>query len=148
MSSSLIVHGTNLHNSDKILFPFEFCRNAALLRIFCLLKLVAHRQPKLAVREAGLSERWFVKGAQLTRMEAIAFGAQQVDGANTDLQMLGDRPFIEAVRLAGQLNLAVQRLVRDAEQRTVRHTEAVTLRGDGGALHINCYRAAQVKAQR
>jgi len=107
MSSSLIVHGTNLHNSDKILFPFEFRPTAAILRIFCLLNLVVHRQPKLAVREAGLSERGFVKGAQLTRMETIAFGAQQVDGANTDLQVLGNRPFVEAVRLAGQLDLTV-----------------------------------------
>ncbi|MNY33521.1 hypothetical protein D3C86_1678030 [compost metagenome] len=56
--------------------------------------------------------------------------------------MLGNRPFIKAVSLARQFNLAVQRFVRNAQQRAVRNAETVALSGNGGAFHINRYRAA------
>ncbi len=78
----------------------------------------------------------------------IPLGAQQVDGPNADLQMLRDGPLIKAVGLTGELDLTVQRLVRDAEQRAVGDAEAIALGGDGRALHIDSHRAAEIKAQR
>src|SRR3546814_4969069 len=45
--------------------------------------------------------------------------------------MFVDRALVEAVGLAGQLQFAVERLVRDAQQRAVRHAEAIALCGDG-----------------
>ncbi len=62
--------------------------------------------------------------------------------------MFGYRPFIETVGLARQLNFAVQWFIGDAQQRAVGDAEAIALRGDGGAFHINRHRAAQVKPQR
>jgi hypothetical protein len=50
---------------------------------------------------------------------------------DADLQVLADGAFIEGVGLAGQLDLAVQGLVGDAQQRAVGHPEAVALGGDG-----------------
>jgi hypothetical protein len=59
-----------------------------------------------------------------------------------------DRPLVEGVGLAGQLDLAVQRLVGDAQQRAVGGAEAVALGGDGGALHVDGHGARLVEAQR
>ena len=42
-----------------------------------------------------LAKRRLVKGAQLTRVQLVAFGAQQLYSPNADLQMFGDRPFIK-----------------------------------------------------
>lgn len=76
------------------------------------------------------------------------FGAQQVHRADADLQMLGNRAFIEAVGLTGQFNLTVQRFVRHAQQGAVRHSEAIPLRRDGGAFHVYRHRPAEVEAER
>ena len=81
-------------------------------------------------------------------MQAAALGAQQIDGVDTDLQMLRDRAFIEAVGLSRQFDLAMQRLVRDTQQGAVRHPEAVALGRDGGALHIDGHGPALVEPQR
>ncbi|MNI87957.1 hypothetical protein D3C73_1452040 [compost metagenome] len=81
-------------------------------------------------------------------MQPIALGAQQVDSANADLQMLRDRAFIEAVGLPGQFDFAVQRFVGHAQQGAVRHPETIPLSGDGGAFHVYRHGAAEVKAQR
>ena len=53
------------------------------------------------------------------------------EGRDADPQVLADRALVEGVGLAGQLDLAVQRLVGDAEQGPVGHPEAVALGGDG-----------------
>src|SRR5690606_36941824 len=82
---------------------------------------------RTAARRASalfLSERRLVEGAQLARVQARALGPQQLHRLNADLQMLGDRAFVETVGLSRQLDLAVQRLVRHAQQRPVRHAEA------------------------
>src|SRR5690348_12746453 len=71
---------------------------------------VAHRSKV----EERLAERRFVEAAQLTGVQPAAFLAQQVDGGQADLQMLADGALIKGVRLARQLDLTVQRLVRDA----------------------------------
>ena len=57
--------------------------------------------------------------------------AQEVERLDADLEMLADRALVEGVGLAGQLDLAVQRLVGDAEQGAVGHAEAIALGGDG-----------------
>ena len=46
--------------------------------------------------------------------------------------MLADRAFVESIGLAGELELAVERLVGDAQQGAIGHAEAIALRGDGG----------------
>ncbi len=51
--------------------------------------------------------------------------------------MLGDRPLVEGVGGAGQLDLAMQRLVGDAKQRAVRHAHAEALGGDGRRFHVD-----------
>ncbi|STR63419.1 Uncharacterised protein [Klebsiella michiganensis] len=81
-------------------------------------------------------------------MHVVAFGAQQVNRPNTNLQMFGNGPFIESVSLSRQLNLAVQRFIGDAQQGAVRNAEAIALGGNGCAFHIDSHRAAEVKAQR
>lgn len=43
--------------------------------------------------------------------------------------------------------LGAQRLIRYAQQRAVGPPEAIALGGDGGTLHINRNRPAEVKAQ-
>ena len=59
-----------------------------------------------------------------------------------------DRPLVEGVGLAGQLDLAVERLVGDAQQRAVGHAEAIALGGDGRRFHVDRDRARLVEAQR
>jgi len=44
-------------------------------------------------------------------VHVISLGAQQVDRPDAYLQMLGDRPLVETVGLAGKLDFTVQRLV-------------------------------------
>ena len=74
--------------------------------------------------------------------------AQPGDCLDADVQVLGNRAFVKAVGLAGQLDLAMQRLVRYAEQRAIGHPEAVTLGGDGGGFHVDGDGAGLVEAQR
>ncbi len=71
-----------------------------------------------------------------------ALGAQVLAGADADLEVRADRLLVEVVGLAGQLDLAVERLVGDAQQRAVGDAEAIALRGDGGAFHLDRDRAA------
>src|SRR5664280_3748555 len=72
--------------------------------------------------ETGLLEGDLGEAAELAAMQLIDSPvAQQFDGPHADAQMLVDPLSIEMVRHAGQLDLAVQRLVADAQQRAVRH---------------------------
>ena len=48
-----------------------------------------------------------------------------------------DRSLVKRVGGAGQLDLAVERLVRDAEQRAVGDAQAIALGRDGAALHVD-----------
>ena len=63
-------------------------------------------------------------------MERVAFVLEQGQRFDADPQMLADGSLIEGVGLAGQLQLPVQRFVRDAEQGAVGDSEAVALCGD------------------
>lgn len=63
---------------------------------------------------------------------------------DADMQVLGDGAFVEGTGRARQFDLAVQRFVRDAQQRAVRHPQTITLGGDGAAFHIHRHGARQV----
>jgi hypothetical protein len=52
-------------------------------------------------------------------------------------QMLADRALVEGAGRPGQLDLAVQLLVGDAEQGAVGHPQPVTLRGQRSALYVD-----------
>jgi len=61
----------------------------------------------------GLPKRRLVEGAQLAAVQARAFLAQVAHGGDADLQVRGYGFLVEGVRLLGQLDLAMQRLVAD-----------------------------------
>src|SRR3546814_8416185 len=61
--------------------------------------------------------------------------------------MLADALAIKRIRHAAQLYLAMHRLVGDAEQCAVRHTQAKPVGGDGGALHVDGDGARLVEAR-
>ena len=71
---------------------------------------------------------------------AVEFGgadaAQDSHGQEADLKVLVDAVAVEAIGHAGQLKLAVERLIGDAEQRAVWHAEAEAVGGDRAGLHI------------
>ena len=57
---------------------------------------------------------------------------------------LGHCPLVEGVGGARQLDLAVERLVGHTEERAVGNPQAVALRRDGAALHVDADGAGQV----
>src|SRR5690606_28000443 len=92
-------------------------------------------------------ERHLGEAAQLARMEPLhALIAQRLERPDADLQVLVDPFAVEARRHAGQLQLAMQRLVGDAEEGAVGHPEAKAVRRDGGALHVQRHRPAAIEA--
>ena len=62
-------------------------------------------------RGASSTERRLVETPQLARVQRVELAAQQVEGGDADPQVLVHRALVEGVGRAGQLNLAVQRLV-------------------------------------
>src|SRR6185437_8253812 len=81
-----------------------------------------------AAREPGwavLSESRVVEAAQFARMQpCLAAFAQGAQGFDANREMLADALAVERVGHAAQLDFAVQRLVRDAQQRSVGNAEA------------------------
>ncbi len=75
-------------------------------------------------------------------MEAVTFIAQTLARLKPDLEVRGDGFLVKLVRLARQFDFAMKRLVRHAQQRPVRHAEAIALCGNRGAFHLYCNRAA------
>src|SRR3954470_10190769 len=72
----------------------------------------------------GESPEWrFVEATQLARVQGRALAAQDVERGKSNLQVLTDGPLIKSAGRARQLDLAMQRLVRDAKQRAVGHTQ-------------------------
>src|SRR6478752_5207761 len=92
------------------------------------------------------SERRLVEGSQLSRMEAVAPLFEKVESGEPDLQMLSDRRLVESACRARQLDLAMERLIRDAEQRAIGDPQPEALRGDGAAFHVDGDGAGQVDA--
>src|SRR5579872_3598724 len=88
-------------------------------------------------RPASSPEWRLVEAPELARVERIVLTLQEADRGDADLQMFGDGPLVEGVRGAGKLDLAVQRLVRDAEQRAIGHAHAEALGGDGRRFHVD-----------
>src|SRR5438105_10297165 len=84
-----------------------------------------------------LLEGRFGKASKLARMQPLHrhFG-QLLHRLDTDSKMLRHLPLVEFRRHAGQLQLAMQRLVGDAEQRAMGHPEAEAVGSDGGRLHV------------
>jgi hypothetical protein len=98
-------------------------------------------------RACSALERHLGKAAQLAAVQAArTLLAQQLDGPHADAQVLVDPLAVEVVGHAGQLDLAVQRLVADAQQRAVGHAEAEAVGGNGGAFHVQRHRAALAEA--
>ena len=94
----------------------------------------------------GLSERRFVEGSQLSRMQAVTALLEQIECGKADLQMLGDRRLVESVGRPWQLDLAMQRLVGDAKKRAVGHPQAKALGRNRAALHVDGDGAREVDA--
>ncbi|MOA03840.1 hypothetical protein D3C78_1233660 [compost metagenome] len=70
----------------------------------------------------------------------MQLGAQQVEGGDTDFQVLADGPIVEGIRCTWQLDFTVQRLVGNAEQGPIRYPQAVTLSSNGAAFHVDRHR--------
>src|SRR5262245_47372533 len=83
------------------------------------------------------AERRLVERPELAAVQLRPFAPQLVARLDADPHMLADRAFVEAVGLAGKLQFAVERLVRDAEQRAIGDAEAIALAGDGRRLHVD-----------
>src|SRR3569623_2170865 len=97
-------------------------------------------------RGAALPERRLVEAPELARVQRAQLAAQQVDRLEADAQVLAHRALVEARGGAGQLDLAVQRLVGDAQQGAVGHAQAIALRRQRGALHVDGDAAAEAAA--
>src|SRR5262245_45506774 len=91
-------------------------------------------------------ERRLVETSELARMQRVAARAQEIERLQADLQMLGDGALVKGIGGAGQLDLAVERLVRYAQQRAVGYAQAEALGGDGAAFHIDGDGAREVDA--
>src|SRR3546814_9040559 len=70
-------------------------------------------------------ERRLVERAQFPAVQLRPLVVEQFAGADADLEVRGDRFFIEAVRLARQLEFAMERLVADAKQGAIGDAEAI-----------------------
>ena len=116
--------------------------------------------PKAAARDArasfgrglsGESRRyWNATSAKLRSLRLCSRSSlprpQDLDRAHADAQVLVDALAVELVGHAGQLDLAVQRLVAHAQQGAVGHAEAEAVGRDGGAFHVERHRAALAEA--
>src|SRR5581483_5213883 len=82
------------------------------------------------------------KAPQLARMQPLRFLLlDTLQRLQPDLKMLTDPLSIEFARHAGELDLAMQRLVRNAQQGAVGHAEAIAVGRDRGRLHVERDRA-------
>ena len=80
---------------------------------------------------------WLVERAKLARMQAGPDSLELFHRRDADADVLGYRALVEAIGHARELDFAVQRFVRDAEERPVRNAKAVALRRDRARLHVN-----------
>ena len=70
-------------------------------------------------------------------MQSFSFlGLELFQRSKTDLKMLADAVAVEVPGHASQFDLAMQRLVRYAEQRSVWHPEAESIGGHSGRFHV------------
>jgi len=71
---------------------------------------------------------------------------EQVDGAQTDRQMLTHPLLIEGIGHTGQFDFAVQWFVGGAEQGPVGHAVAIAVGGDRRRFHVDGDSAGLVEA--
>src|SRR5579871_4019190 len=91
---------------------------------------------------ARLLKRHLREAPQLARMQSLRLlMLQPLQRLQPDLEMLPDALAVELACHSGELDLAVQRLVGDAEQGAVGHAEAIAVGGDRRRLHVECDRA-------
>src|SRR5690606_39099092 len=82
-------------------------------------------------------KRHLREAAELPRMQPLALlRPQALERVEADVEMLADPLPVELARHAGELDLAVHRFVRNAEQRAVRHPEAEPVRRARRRLHV------------
>jgi hypothetical protein len=74
------------------------------------------------------TERRFVKGAQLARMQRLTVFSKEVEGREADPQVLGNSALIKGARRSGKFDFSVQRLVRNAQERAIGHAQPEALR--------------------
>src|SRR5271157_4943841 len=79
-------------------------------------------------------------------MEAVAPLFEQVESGKADLQMLGHRRLVKSARRPRQLDLAVERLIRDAQQRAIGDAKTKALRRNRAAFHVDRNGARKVDA--
>src|SRR5437764_15379693 len=82
------------------------------------------------------------KAAQLARMQPLRFLVfEPLQRLQADLKMLTDALAVEFAGHPGELDFAVKRLVRDAEQGAIGNAETITVGSDGCRLHVQRDRA-------
>jgi len=96
----------------------------------------------VTITETTLPKRRLVKGAKLAAVQPVPFIAKARYRLKADLKMGCDGFLIEFVCLTRQLDLAMQWLVRNAEQGAIRNPETVSLGRNRRALHLDRNRAA------
>src|SRR5690606_38174887 len=93
-------------------------------------------------RPETLLKRDLGKAPQLARMEPCALlRPDPLERIEPDVEVLTDALAVELARHPGELDLAVHRLVGDAEQRPVRDPKAEAVRRDRRGFHIERDRA-------
>src|SRR4051812_25568911 len=73
-------------------------------------------------------ERRFIEASQLAGMQGRALAPQNVERSQANLKVLANSPLVKGTRRTRQLDLPMQRLVGDTQQRPIRHTQRVALR--------------------
>src|ERR1043165_1712020 len=90
----------------------------------------------------GLLKRDLGEAAQLARMQALRFlQLETFERPDPDLEVLADALAVELAGHAGELDLAMQRLVGNAKQRAVGNPKREAVGGDRRRLHIERDRA-------
>src|SRR4051812_44261895 len=88
-------------------------------------------------RPIRLLKRCLLEAPELARVESLrSHGAELFHGTDADLEVLIDLAAVEVRGHAGEFELAVQRFVRDAQERPVGHPEAEAVRGDRRRFHV------------
>src|SRR3954467_3920023 len=89
-----------------------------------------------------LLERNFGETAELSRVQSLGFLLlEPFQRLQADLEMLADAAAVEFAGHACELDLAVQRLVGDAQQRAVGDAKAVAIGGNRCRFHVERNRA-------
>src|SRR3954447_19949046 len=78
-----------------------------------------------------------IEASQLAGMQGRALAPQDVERGQANLKVLANSPLVKGIRRTRQLDLSMQRLVGNTEQRPIRHPQPVALRRNRAALHVH-----------